>query len=276
MWFVYTLRCCDGSFYTGITTDLRRRLIQHNAGRGGHYTRAKRPVRYVFREAHASRSSALKREAQIKRWPHLKKKRLWSKFSILAIFVGIGSSSGVGWVEGPQMTKKAAFAAGCFWGVEKILSKIPGVVGTSVGYAGGIAKNPTYEQVCTGRTQHAEVVEVVYDPARVSYDELLIAFWEYHDPTTINRQGPDVGSQYRSVIFVYDDEQKKAAHRSKQTLEKAKVFQDPIVTEIVPAKEFYQAEEYHQKYLQKNPAGHCSHHLQSAKIREVLKETMDR
>lgn len=276
MWHVYTLRCRDGSFYTGITTDLRRRLIQHNAGKGGAYTRAKRPVRVVFREAHASRSSALRREAQIKRWPHLKKKRLWSKFFILAIFVWINSSNGVGWTEGPQMTKKAAFAAGCFWGVEKILSKIEGVVSASVGYAGGVTQNPTYEQVCTGRTQHAEAVEVVYDPERLSYDKLLITFWEYHDPTTPNRQGPDVGSQYRSVIFVYDKEQEEAARRSKRILEKAKVFQDPIVTEIVPAGEFYRAEEYHQKYLQKNPAGHCSHHLQSAKIREILKETVDR
>ncbi len=166
--------------------------------------------------------------------------------------------------------KKAAFAAGCFWGVEKVFSKIPGVVSTTVGYAGGATQNPGYELVCTGRTGHAEALEILYDPARVPYKELLITFWEWHDPTTLNRQGPDRGSQYRSVIFVYDEEQARAAKRSKEILEKAKVFRSPIVTEIVPAGEFYRAEEYHQQYLQKNPGGYCSHHLQSPKIRQAL------
>ena len=165
---------------------------------------------------------------------------------------------------------KATFAAGCFWGVEKIFSKIDGVVSTSVGYSGGTTPNPLYELVCTGRTGHAEAVEVVYNPSRVRYEELLITFWEYHDPTTPDRQGPDLGSQYRSVIFTHDEEQKKAAERSKKLLEEAKLFERPIVTEIVPAAEFYRAEEYHQQYLQKNPNGYCSHHLESKKIRELL------
>lgn len=171
-----------------------------------------------------------------------------------------------------QQTKKATFAAGCFWGVEKIFAKIPGVAATRVGYAGGAVGNPTYEQVCTGRTGHAEAVEVVYDPARVSYKELLTTFWEWHDPTSGNRQGPDVGTQYRSVIFTHDADQAAAAARSKRLLEQAKVFPRPITTEIVPAGPFYQAEDYHQQYLAKNPGGYCSHRLQptSPRIREVL------
>ncbi len=171
-----------------------------------------------------------------------------------------------------QKLKKATFGAGCFWGVEKIYTKIPGVVSTAVGYMGGGSKNPTYEEVCTNRTGHAEVVQVTYDPAKVSYEELLITFWEWHDPTTPDRQGPDVGSQYRSVIFYYDDAQAKTAQRSKQILGQSKIYARPIVTQIVPAAEFYRAEEYHQEYLQKNPGGYCSHHLQSPTIRQVLKE----
>lgn len=167
--------------------------------------------------------------------------------------------------------KRAAFAAGCFWGVEKILSKVDGVISTEVGYMGGTTSNPTYEQVCTGRTGHAETVLVVYDPTKVPYEELLITFFKYHDPTTRNRQGPDIGSQYRSVIFFYDPEQAEIAKRSKQILEEAKLFDSPIVTEIVPAAEFYRAEEYHQDYLKKNPFGYCSHHLISPKIEQVLK-----
>lgn len=167
---------------------------------------------------------------------------------------------------------KATFGAGCFWGVEKIFSKVPGVVSIRVGYAGGTLSNPDYELVCTGRTGHAEAVEVTYDPSRVSYEELLTLFWEWHDPTTLNRQGPDVGTQYRSVIFTHDEEQRRAAERSKKLLEEAKVFGRPIVTEIVPAGQFYLAEEYHQQYLKKNPGGYCSHFLQptSPKIRQIL------
>lgn len=170
--------------------------------------------------------------------------------------------------------KKAAFAAGCFWGVEKIMAKIPGVISTEVGYMGGKTADPTYEQVCTGRTGHAETLEVMYDPAKVSYEELLATFWEWHDPTTLNRQGPDVGSQYRSVIFTYDEEQAEKARRSKELLEKAKVFPGPLVTEIVAAGIFWPAEEYHQDYLAKNPGGYCSHHLVSPKIRQVLTEKL--
>lgn len=170
-----------------------------------------------------------------------------------------------------QKFKKATFAAGCFWGVEKIFSQMPGIVSTAVGYAGGTAKTPSYTQVCTGLTGHAEAVEVLYDPSKVSYEELLVTFWSYHDPTTPNRQGPDVGSQYRSMIFTHDPEQAFVARRSKEILEQSRIFQGPIVTEMVPAGEFYRAEEAHQKYLQKNPNGYCSHHLISTGIGEVLK-----
>lgn len=175
-------------------------------------------------------------------------------------------------VEKPpkKTTPKATFAAGCFWGVEKILAKVPGVVSTRVGYAGGTTADPTYEKVCTGRTGHAEAVEVVYDPAQVGYQELLITFFEYHDPTTLNRQGPDVGSQYRSVIFYHGKEQAQAARGAIEKLEKAKVFPNPMVTEVVPAGPFYPAEEYHQRYLEKNPRGYCSHHLESKEVRKVL------
>ena len=167
--------------------------------------------------------------------------------------------------------KKATFAGGCFWGVEKIFREVDGVVDTSVGYTGGHAKNPSYEQVCSGRTGHAEAVEILYDPSKVTYEELLILFWQYHDPTTKDRQGPDIGSQYRSAIFTHGEEQRAAAVKSRDALDKAKIFKNPIVTKIVPAAEYTRAEEYHQKYLVKNPKGYCSHHLQSHKIAEVLK-----
>lgn len=167
--------------------------------------------------------------------------------------------------------KKATFAAGCFWGVEKIFMKLPGVISTQVGYAGGRTKNPTYEEVCSGRTGHAEALEVDYDPNQISYGKLLIVFWQYHDPTTKDRQGPDVGSQYRSAIFYYDEEQKNIADQSKVLLDASGIYGSKIVTEIVEAGPFYRAEEYHQKYLEKNPFGYCSHMLQSKKIGEVLK-----
>lgn len=176
--------------------------------------------------------------------------------------------------KGETSLKKATFAAGCFWGVEKILSHIPGVLSTRVGYAGGSAKNPTYEEVCTGKTGHAEAVEVTYDSNQVSYEKILLTFWQYHDPTTRDRQGPDHGSQYRSIIFYHDGEQKKAALESKRLIDEAKILKGPIVTEIVPAGDFYQAEDDHQKYLAKNPQGYCSHHFQSARIAEVLREQL--
>lgn len=169
------------------------------------------------------------------------------------------------------MTEKATFAAGCFWGVEKVFSALPGVESTQVGYTGGSTKDPTYEQVCSGRTGHAEAIEITFDPAKISYDELLEVFFRHHDPTTKDRQGNDVGTQYRSAIFYHSDAQKKAARRAVDALEKAKVLRGRITTELSPASDFYRAEEYHQKYLRKNPMGYCHIQLQSAKIGEVLK-----
>jgi peptide-methionine (S)-S-oxide reductase len=155
------------------------------------------------------------------------------------------------------MTEKATFAAGCFWGVEAAFRQVPGVLDAAVGYSGGGFPNPTYEDVCTGRTGHAESVQVEFDPARVSYDQLLDVFWENHDPTTVNRQGPDVGTQYRSVIFVEGPEQEKAAKESKERLEKSGRFRRPIVTEIAPVQPFWRAEDYHQRYLEKRGLAHC-------------------
>ncbi|MFQ5849717.1 MAG: peptide-methionine (S)-S-oxide reductase MsrA [Candidatus Binatia bacterium] len=149
------------------------------------------------------------------------------------------------------MTEKATFGAGCFWGVEAAFRQVKGVLSTSVGYSGGLFKNPTYEDVCTDQTGHAEVVQIEYDPSKVSYDEFLKVFWEIHDPTTLNRQGLDIGTQYRSVIFFHNPEQKAAAEASKEKLQKSGRYENPIVTEITPALEFYQAEEYHQQYFEK-------------------------
>jgi peptide-methionine (S)-S-oxide reductase len=151
--------------------------------------------------------------------------------------------------------EKATFGAGCFWGVEEAFRRLAGVKGTAVGYMGGSLKNPTYQDVCTDRTGHAEVVEVDFDPAVVSYHDLLNVFWENHDPTTKNRQGPDVGAQYRSAIFFHSPEQEAEAKRSRD--EAQKNFKRPIVTEIVPAGDFWRAEEYHQQYLEKRGLSHC-------------------
>jgi len=147
---------------------------------------------------------------------------------------------------------KATFGAGCFWHVEDLLNKTKGVKSTAVGYIGGQLTNPTYEEVCTDKTGHAEAVEVEYDPDEISFEELLDVFWSNHNPTTLNRQGPDVGIQYRSAIFYHDEKQKEIAEKSKQVLEKSSKFNDPIITEIVPAPTFYKAEEYHQKYFKKH------------------------
>ena len=155
-------------------------------------------------------------------------------------------------------TKKATFGAGCFWGVEETFRRLKGVLSTAVGYAGGTTENPTYEDVCTNRTGHAEVLEVQYDPARISYRDLLDVFWANHDPTTLNRQGPDVGTQYRSVIFYHSPEQKTEAENSKKNLEKTGKFRRPIVTQIERAADFFRAEEYHQRYLEKHGASHCA------------------
>src|SRR5437667_2389565 len=153
--------------------------------------------------------------------------------------------------------EKAMFGAGCFWGVEAAFRQVKGVLSTAVGYSGGHLDNPTYKDVCSGRTGHAEVVEVEYDPAQVSYDDLLNVFWDNHDPTTVNRQGPDVGAQYRSAIFYHGPEQEAAARASKARLEASGRFRRPIVTEITPASTFYRAEEYHQRYLEKRGLAHC-------------------
>jgi peptide-methionine (S)-S-oxide reductase len=155
------------------------------------------------------------------------------------------------------MNQKATFAAGCFWGVEAAFRQVPGVVDAAVGYTGGKLANPTYEDVCSDRTGHAEAVQVEFDPIQVSYDRLLDVFWENHDPTTKNRQGPDVGTQYRSAIFFHDADQEKAAAESRDRLEKGGRFRRPIVTEIVPASTFWRAEEYHQRYLEKRGLAHC-------------------
>jgi peptide-methionine (S)-S-oxide reductase len=152
---------------------------------------------------------------------------------------------------------KATFAAGCFWGVEATFRQIPGVTATRVGYTGGETKNPTYKDVCTDTTGHAEAVEVDYDPEKVSYEDLLNVFWENHDPTQLNRQGPDFGKQYRSAIFYYSPEQEQAAKASKEKLQKSGRFSRPIVTQIVPAVTFYEAEDYHQQYLEKRGLATC-------------------
>lgn len=148
-------------------------------------------------------------------------------------------------------TQRAIFAAGCFWGVEANFRKMEGVVSTRVGYMGGHFSNPTYKKVCSHKTGHAEAVEVTFDPSKVSYDDLLEIFWSIHDPTTLNRQGPDIGDQYRSAIFYLNEEQKEKAESFKAKLEASKRFKNPIVTQIVSASDFWQAEEYHQQYVEK-------------------------
>jgi peptide-methionine (S)-S-oxide reductase len=155
------------------------------------------------------------------------------------------------------MTEIATFGAGCFWGIEAAFRRIPGVVDAAVGYSGGHTVNPTYQDVCTDETGHAEVVQVTFDPAKVSYEQLLDAFWAIHDPTQKNRQGPDFGSQYRTAIFFHSPEQEAAAKKSKAALDASKKFGRPIATEITAAGSFYRAEEYHQKYLEKRGAASC-------------------
>lgn len=149
------------------------------------------------------------------------------------------------------------FAAGCFWGIEAAFKKLNGVISATSGYTGGHTINPTYEEVCTGKTGHAEAVEVVYDPTKITYQELLEVFWKIHDPTTLNRQGPDIGSQYRSAIFFYSSEQEKLAIESKRKLENSKTFKSKIITEITPTTTFYKAEEYHQNYYEKHGINSC-------------------
>ena len=153
--------------------------------------------------------------------------------------------------------EKATFGAGCFWGVEAAFRQVPGVADAVVGYSGGTMENPTYRDVCTDTTGHAEVVQVTYDPAKLSYDQLLDVFWKLHDPTQVNRQGPDFGKQYRSAIFFHTPEQEKTARAAKERLGKSGRFSRPIATEITPAGPFYKAEDYHQRYLEKRGIASC-------------------
>lgn len=169
---------------------------------------------------------------------------------------GVGEKSEAGGVK----MERATFAAGCFWGVEAGFRSVKGVLSTQVGYTGGKTENPDYHEVCTDKTGHAEAVEVTYDPSVVSYDELLKVFWELHDPTQLNKQGPDVGSQYRSAVFFHNPEQEKLARASKREVEASGKYKRPVVTEIVPATEFYRAEEYHQQYLEKRGGKTCGSH----------------
>lgn len=155
-------------------------------------------------------------------------------------------------------TTRATFGAGCFWGVEFTFRGVSGVVDAAAGYMGGSKDNPTYQDVCTGETGHAEVVEVTYDPLVVTYEHLLDVFWNNHDPTTLNRQGPDAGTQYRSAIFFHEPEQEGAARTSLDDLQRSGRFQQPIVTDITPASTFYRAEEYHQRYLEKQGRTSCT------------------
>ena len=155
------------------------------------------------------------------------------------------------------MSEIATFAAGCFWGIEVAFGKIPGVLETAVGYSNGHTENPTYKDVCTDETGHAEVVQVTFDPAKVSYGQLLDAFWVMHDPTQVNRQGPDSGTQYRTAIFTHSPEQEAIAKKARAAIESSGKFKRPIATEISPAGTFYKAEDYHQKYLEKRGASSC-------------------
>ena len=152
---------------------------------------------------------------------------------------------------------RATFAAGCFWGVEATFRQVEGVLSTAVGYTGGTLENPSYRAVCTDTTGHAEAVDIEYDPSKVTFGQLLDIFWESHDPTTLNRQGPDFGSQYRSAIYYHDSFQDSAARESKERLNASGRYPRPIVTEITPASTFYRAEEYHQQYLEKRGMAHC-------------------
>ena len=162
--------------------------------------------------------------------------------------------------EGDTVRNQATFGAGCFWGIEAAFRRVPGVLDAEVGYSGGHTDNPTYQEVCTDTTGHAEVVRVEFDPSVVSYETLLDVFWTIHDPTQLNRQGPDFGKQYRSVIFHHDEAQREAAEASKARLDASGKFQRPIVTQIVPAAPFHRAEEYHQRYLEKSGRASCSIH----------------
>jgi len=178
--------------------------------------------------------------------------------SVLLLLVGY-QSSGISGMRMNNNLEKATLGGGCFWCLEAVYERIDGVKSVVSGYAGGTVANPTYEQVCAGKTGHAEVAQIEYDPKVVSYERLLKLFWDCHDPTTLNRQGGDVGTQYRSVIFYHDQKQKEIAEKSKATAGSSGLFSDPIVTEILPLPTFYKAENYHQDYFQNNPnAPYCT------------------
>ncbi len=171
----------------------------------------------------------------------------------------------------------ATFGAGCFWCTEAVFERLKGVESVTSGYSGGQKENPTYDQVCTGKTGHAEVTQIVFDPSIITYDELLEVFWKTHDPTTLNRQGADVGTQYRSVIFYNSEEQKNKAEKYKAELDKAGIWSDPIVTEISPLRNFYKAEDYHQQYYDRNTnAGYCSFVItpKLEKFKKVFKDKL--
>lgn len=179
--------------------------------------------------------------------------------------------------ERKNLLAKATFGNGCFWCTEAVFQQLRGVESVASGYAGGATENPTYESVCTGTTGHAEVIQITYDPALVSYEKLLEVFWKSHDPTTLNRQGNDVGTQYRSAIFYHDDEQKSLAEKYKQKLDESGAFNDPIVTEITAFTQWYPAEDYHQNYFNQNGSqGYCRAVIapKVAKIREVFADDL--
>lgn len=192
-----------------------------------------------------------------------------TSFLGMALFAGLvaGVVTAAGRVQegtpGAVRTEVATLAAGCFWGVEHLFKEMPGVISTEVGYTGGTTENPTYRQVVTGKTGHAEALRIVFDPAKTSYEKLLRYFFRLHDPTTLNRQHNDIGTQYRSAIFVHDEKQREVAERVKAEVGKSGKWKRPIVTEITPAGRFWSAEEYHQDYLVKNPGGYFCHVLET-------------
>lgn len=173
--------------------------------------------------------------------------------------------SATGYAKVNTKTEKATLAGGCFWGVEELIRKLPGVIDTTVGYTGGLLENPTYNDVKKGTTGHAESIEIVYDPLKLTYEAILNYFFRLHDPTTKNRQGNDVGTQYRSAIFYHGDTQKQTAERVKERVQKSGAWKGEVVTEIVPAQKFYPAEHFHQDYLQKVPNGYTCHYLREQK-----------
>ena len=187
---------------------------------------------------------------------------MWIGLAVAGLVASVVAAAGDERPKQPAKTEVATLAAGCFWGVEHLFKQLPGVVSTEVGYTGGCTPNPTYEAVCTGKTGHAEAVQVVFDPARTSFEQVLRFFFRLHDPTTLNRQHADVGPQYRSAIFFHGEEQRRVAEQVRAELDRSGKWRDSIVTEIVPAGPFWSAEEYHQDYLKKHPGGYFCHVLQ--------------